>query len=204
MTKLENVDLVEKLFVKCTRYMSRIGKKPVQIPSGVTVAIDSEKVVAKGPKGELTFAINPRTSVEQKTDDKGNEVLLVTVQDEKLDAAIWGTMRSILDNTIVGVSTGWKKVLELNGVGFKMNLQGRTIVMSLGFSHEVRYDIIEGIDVSIEGNKMTITGVDRQKVGKVASEIRAFKKPEPYKGKGFKYDDEIIRRKVGKTAGKGE
>lgn len=187
--------------------MSRIGKKPVYIPEGVTVTIADEVIVVKGPKGELSRTINPQTSVTQKSGEAGSgsagearPYLEVTVTDEKENAAIWGTMRSHIANMVQGVTEGWSKALELNGVGFRMNLQGKKLVMGLGFSHEVEYQVPEGIDASIEGNVLTIVGADKEIVGKVASEIRAFKKPEPYKGKGFRYTDEIIRRKAGKAA----
>ncbi len=180
--------------------MSRIGKKLITLPAGVTVALSEEKVTVKGPKGELALALHPQVLVEEKTKENGDRVLAVTAKDASEDSAIWGTMRAILANNVNGVATGWSKILELNGVGYKMNVKGRAIVMSLGFSHEVTYNLPEGIDAVIETNKLTISGVSRELVGKVASEIRGLKKPEPYKGKGFKYSDEIIRRKAGKSA----
>lgn len=180
--------------------MSRIGKKPVILPTGVTVTIADNDVSVKGSKGELKMVLNERSKVEQKTDDAGVNYLSVTVIDKKDDAAIWGTMRSLLEGMVKGVSEGWSKQLELNGVGFKMNVAGRTLKMSLGFSHPVDYEIADGIDATIEGNVLTIAGMDKMMVGKVAAEIRALKKPEPYKGKGFKYVGEVIRRKVGKAA----
>lgn len=183
--------------------MSRIGKKPVYLPDGVTVSVNETEATVKGPKGELTLALNPRVSVEQKADEDGKAFLEATVPDKKEDSAIWGTMRAHLANMVQGVTEGWSKALELNGVGFRMNVQGKKIVMALGFSHEVEYQIPEGIDAVVENNVLTISGANKEIVGKVAAEIRALKKPEPYKGKGFRYTDEIIRRKAGKSA-KGE
>ncbi|MFH1712242.1 MAG: 50S ribosomal protein L6 [Patescibacteria group bacterium] len=179
--------------------MSRIGKKIVPILPGVTVDLKENQVVVKGPKGELTLELNPRVRVEIQTIE-GTDALVVTPVDIAEDKAIWGTMRSHLMNMVQGVTEGWLKALELNGVGFKMNLSGKILKLSLGFSHDIDYNIPEGIEVSIENNILSIRGADRQMVGQVAAEIRALKKPEPYKGKGFRYTDEVIRRKVGKAA----
>ncbi len=186
--------------MKYSKPMSRIGKKPVYITNGVSVTVTDTDVTVKGPKGELKRLLTPQVHIEQKKTEEGNEYLEVTVQDEKNNKAIWGTIRAHLENMVKGVSEGWTKELELNGVGFKMNLQGKKLVLSLGFSHEIEYMITDGIDASIEGNILTISGTDKELVGKTASEIRAFKKPEPYKGKGFRYTDEIIKRKAGKAA----
>lgn len=180
--------------------MSRIGKKPVYLTEGVTATINGQEVTVKGPKGELSLQLHDNASVEQKATEEGAAYLDVTVNDDKTDAAIWGTMRSLLDGMVLGVTQGWSKALELSGVGFKMNVAGKAVNMSLGFSHDVTYNLPEGIDASIEGSVLTISGIDKRLVGKVAAEIRALKKPEPYKGKGFRYTDEIIRRKVGKAA----
>lgn len=180
--------------------MSRIGKKPVLLPSGVSVTITDGKVSVKGPKGESHLDLHPSALLEQKKTEEGADYLEVTVKDAKADSAIWGTMRSLIQGMVIGVTEGWSKSLELNGVGFKMNVSGKKLNMRLGFSHEIDYILPEGIEASIEGNVLTISGISKMLVGKVAAEIRAFKKPEPYKGKGFKYTDEIIRRKVGKAA----
>lgn len=177
--------------------MSRIGRKPVFIPEGVTVAINGSEVLVKGPKTELKRTFPEAVSVTEVTDDNGHYLSVDAIDGE---GAIWGTCRSHLANMVQGVAEGWKKVLELNGVGFKMNLQGKKLILNLGFSHDINYDLPEGVEAVIEGNKITISGADKETVGQVAAEIRAFKKPEPYKGKGFKYNDEIIRRKAGKTA----
>lgn len=180
--------------------MSRIGKKPVLVPAGVTIAVSDEQLSVTGLKGTLNLASHPRVRFEQAEDEIKGTILNVTVVDESEDKAIWGTMRSHAHNMVQGVTEGWKKELVLNGVGFKMNISGSALKMSLGFSHDVNYTIPEGIDAAIEGNKLSISGMDKELVGKTASEIRSFKKPEPYKGKGFKYSDEIIRRKAGKAA----
>ena len=180
--------------------MSRIGKKPVALPQGITAMVAQTTVTVKGPKGELTLAIHPHAHIVLR-DDENVSALHVTVDDpEKNDRAIWGTMRALLAQMVTGVSAGFTKVLELNGVGFKMSAQGNTLKFSLGFSHDVTYVLPEGVSAKIETNTLTLTGTDAQAVGRAAAEIRAFKKPEPYKGKGFRYNDEIVRRKAGKAA----
>jgi large subunit ribosomal protein L6 len=180
--------------------MSRIGKKPVALPSGVTATVADATVTVKGPKGELTLTMHPHARVLLR-DEEGVSVLYVTVTDpEKDDRAIWGTMRALLAQMVAGVSTGFSKSLELNGVGFKMSAQGNKLTFSLGFSHDVVYELPAGVLAKIEANVLTLSGADAQAVGRAAAEIRAFKKPEPYKGKGFRYTDEIVRRKAGKAA----
>ncbi len=180
--------------------MSRIGKKPVFLPSGVTATIDAGVVMVKGPKGELSLNLHPHTTATLSIEE-GKEQIDVTVKDpEREDRAIWGTMRALIAQKVIGVSEGYSKALELNGVGFKMNVQGTTLVFALGFSHEVKFVLPAGITAKIETNVLTISGADAEVVGKVAAEIRAMKKPEPYKGKGFRYTDEVIRRKAGKAA----
>jgi large subunit ribosomal protein L6 len=185
--------------------MSRIGKKPVFLPAGVTATIvqtmDVTTVAVKGPKGELSLSLHPHTSVAELKDDEGRAYLEVTVLDgEREDRAMWGTMRALLAQMVEGITTGFKKALELNGVGFKMNLQGQTLVMSLGFSHEVRYTLPPEVAGKIEQNILTLTSANCAVLGQCAAEIRSLKKPEPYKGKGFRYTDEIIRRKAGKAS----
>lgn len=180
--------------------MSRIGKKPVYLPAGVTATVGDERVVIKGPKGELVLKLHPHAQVAV-TEDEGKTRLDVTVQDpESGDRAIWGTMRALLAQMVLGVTSGYTKTLELNGVGFRMNIQGKVLVCSLGFSHEVRYDLPDNLEAKVENNVLTVSSTDAELVGRVAAEIRALRKPEPYKGKGFKYSDEIIRRKAGKAA----
>jgi large subunit ribosomal protein L6 len=176
--------------------MSRIGKQPIEIPSGVTLAIDGRAVGIKGPKGELSVTLPPKVSIEQKEQE-----LVVSVSDttQARLAAFWGLGRTLVSNAILGVTEGFSKKLEVNGVGYKVQLNGKTLVLNVGYSHPVEFDIPEGIEASVEGNTITISGIDKQLVGEIASQIRRVRKPEPYKGKGIKYSDEIIRRKEGKV-----
>lgn len=181
--------------------MSRIGKKPVFLPAGVTATMKDQDVMIKGPKGELTLRLHPHATCAQSTAENGAARLDVTVLDPEMnDRAVWGTMRALLQKMVKGVTEGYSKALELNGVGFKMNLKGKGLVFSLGFSHEVSYELPEGVTAKIDANTLTLSGIDAEAVGRAAAEIRALKKPEPYKGKGFKYTDEVIRRKAGKAA----
>ena len=180
--------------------MSRIGKKLVSIPDGVKVTVDADRVVTvQGPKGELSFEhhrdINIVVDEAQKTVQATRRI------ETKKTNALWGTMIRLVENMIIGVSQGFEKKLELNGVGFRMNVQGKKLALALGFSHPVDRDIPEGLEVKVEGNALTVSGCDKQRVGQFAAEIRSLKPVEPYKGKGFKYHDEIVRRKEGKKAG---
>ncbi len=179
--------------------MSRIGKKPVFLSQGVTATINDGSVTVTGPKGSLTLALHPRTMVTLREED-GVRALDVTVRNPDEDGAIWGTMRALLAQYVLGVAQGFTKALELNGVGFKMSAQGNMLTFALGFSHDVKYTLPEGVSAKIENNVLTLSGMSAEAVGRAAAEIRAFKKPEPYKGKGFRYTDEIIRRKAGKAA----
>lgn len=197
----ESVASEENLFAKFTkRLMSRIGKKPVALPEGVTAIVAQATVTMKGPKGESTLALHPHAHVEL-CENEGVSTLVVTVDDpEKADRAIWGTMRALVAQFVQGVSVGFEKKLELNGVGFKMSASGNKLTFSLGFSHEITYELPAGVTAKIEGNMLSLSGINAESVGRAASEIRSFKKPEPYKGKGFRYSDEIVRRKAGKSA----
>ena len=179
--------------------MSRIGKKPVLISAGVTTSVNAGVVTIKGPKGELMLSLPEGVLVTEATTEKG-AVLEVTVTDTDTHAAIWGTIRAHLQNMVKGVTEGWTKQLELNGVGYRMNLQGSLLTLNLGFSHDVKYPLPKELTAALKDNVLTLSGASRQMVGAVAAEIRAMKKPEPYKGKGFKYVGEIIRRKLGKQA----
>lgn len=192
---------VVNLFAKSTkRYMSRIGKKPVALPQGITATVADATLTVKGPKGELTLAVHPHAHVVLRDED-GVSVLHVTVNDpDKDDRAIWGTMRALVAQMVKGVAEGFSKKLELNGVGFKMSLQGNVLTFSLGFSHDITYTLPPSVSAKIDTNALVLSGVNAQEVGRAAAEIRAFKKPEPYKGKGFRYSDEIVRRKAGKAA----
>lgn len=175
--------------------LSRIGKLPIEIPSGVTITVDSGDVTVKGPKGELKQFITP--AVDVKIEDG---TLTVSPKDESKPArSQHGLMRSLINNMVVGVTNGFEKKLEVNGVGFRINGGGQNLEMSLGFSHPVKYTAPEGVDLKVDKMTITVSGIDKQKVGQVAAEIRALKKPEPYKGKGIKYADEVILRKAGKT-----
>lgn len=180
--------------------MSRIGKLPVEIPGGVTVEIDGSTVRVKGAKGELHQAIPEHVTVTVEE----NQVVVTRDNDEKAARANQGLIRSLIANMVEGVHKGFTKKLEVEGVGFKVNLAGKNLKMALGFSHDIEYSIPEDIQVSVDGNKISLEGASKQRVGQIASEIRAFKKPEPYKGKGIRYEDEYILRKAGKAAGGAE
>lgn len=175
--------------------MSRIGKLPIAIPSGVTITVDDSCVTVAGPKGTLSQFTMPGITVKQVE----NQVLVARQDDTKLQRSKHGLMRSLVNNMIVGVTQGFSKKLEINGVGFRASVEADKLKMSLGFSHDVIYKIIQGISVTVEQNIITVTGISKQQVGQVASEIRALKKPEPYKGKGIKYVGERIIRKSGKS-----
>ncbi len=181
--------------------MSRVGKIIREIPQGVTVNVSDGILIVKGPKGELKQTLHPVISINVE-DNKVN----VTILDEtdKIQTSLWGTFSSILGNMIQGVVEGFKKQLEINGVGYKVAMQGKDLNIEVGYSHPVLFKAPEGIIFTVEKNLITIEGIDKQRVGETAANIRKIRKPEPYKGKGIKYIDEIIRRKAGKTASKGE
>ncbi len=175
--------------------MSRIGKQPITIPSGVNVVIDSDNVVVNGTKGSLTqFRLEGIDIVQE-----GEEILVSRKSDEAEFRARHGLMRSLINNMVVGVSSGFSKKLELNGVGYRVASEGAGLKLNLGFSHDVRFPLPQGVDAKVEGNLITISGISKQQVGQIAAEIRALKKPEPYKGKGIKYENERIIRKSGKS-----
>ena len=179
--------------------MSRIGKKPVVIPANVTVDIAEGNVVTvKGPKGSLTHTFHPDMILKVE----GNVATVERPDEEHLHKSLHGLSRTLLNNMVVGVEKGYSKELEINGVGFRAEKKGTQLVMRLGYSHEVFVDEIPGINIEVNGNKITIRGIDKQVVGQFAAEVRSKRPPEPYKGKGIKYTTEVIRRKVGKTGGK--
>ena len=179
--------------------MSRIGKKPVVIPAGVTVNVGEGNVVTvKGPKGELTNTFN----ADMMINVEGNVLTVSRPTDEANHRALHGLTRTLISNMVEGVEKGFAKELEINGVGYRADKKGNQLVMRLGFSHEVIMEEIPGITIEVNGNKITIRGIDKQAVGQFAAEVRGKRPPEPYKGKGIKYTDEVIRRKVGKTGGK--
>lgn len=177
--------------------MSRIGKLPIIIPDQVNVSLEGNTLKIKGPKGELSQKIHTHVNVEIKEKE-----IKVTVRqpEEKNDRSLWGLFRVLINNMIKGVTEGFEKKLEVNGVGYKAQVSGRKLVLNLGYSHPIEYEVPEGVEVKGEKNIITISGADRQRVGQAAAEIREFRKPEPYKGKGIKYIDEVIRRKAGKAA----
>ncbi|PCH45301.1 MAG: 50S ribosomal protein L6 [Hyphomicrobiales bacterium] len=175
--------------------MSRIGKKPVIIPEGVTANLEGNTVTAKGPKGELSFVVNEQVLVKLEE----GAVTVSPVDNSKTARSQWGTSRTMIENIFTGVKEGYTKTLLINGVGYRAALQGTKLNLSLGFSHEVIYEAPEGVTLACpKPTVITVTGHDKQVVGQVAAEIRAYRPPEPYKGKGVKYDDEIIFRKEGK------
>jgi large subunit ribosomal protein L6 len=177
--------------------MSRVGKKILEIPDKVDLKVDNQVVRVKGPKGELSLALHPHVSV--KVD---GQQLTVGVKDETdgKDQALWGLFRRLIGNMVTGVTEGFEKKLEVNGVGYKVSLAGQVLKLDVGYSHSVEFPIPDGIQISVEKNVITVSGIDKQQVGEVAAGIRRIRKPEPYKGKGIKYVDETIRRKAGKAA----
>ena len=180
--------------------MSRIGRMPISIPAGVEVKIEgSNLVTVKGPKGTLTQQLHPNMTIAQE----GSELHVTRPNDAKENRSLHGLTRTLLSNMITGVTEGFKKELDVNGVGYRVAKDGKKLVMNLGFSHQVIMEEIEGITIEVPGpNKIIIHGCDKQKVGQFAAEVREKRPPEPYKGKGIKYTDEVIRRKAGKTGAK--
>lgn len=179
--------------------MSRIGRMPVVIPAGVTVTVaEGNKVTVKGSKGTLEKVLPAEMSI--KVED--GHVIVSRPNDLKKMKALHGLTRTLIHNMVVGVSEGFEKVLEVNGVGYKAAKQGKKLTLSLGYSHPVEMTDPEGLEAVVDGNKITVKGIDKEKVGQYAAEIREKRAPEPYKGKGIKYADEVIRRKVGKTGKK--
>ena len=180
--------------------MSRIGRMPITVPAGVTVTVAEGNVVTvKGPKGELTRAMRPEMMIKQE----GNTITVERPSDDKLHRSLHGLTRTLLSNMVTGVTEGFKKELDVNGVGYRVAKEGKNLVMNLGFSHQVNIPEIEGITIAVPApNKIVINGCDKQAVGQFAAEVREKRPPEPYKGKGIKYADEVIRRKVGKTGAK--
>ncbi|MBI4133311.1 50S ribosomal protein L6 [Candidatus Uhrbacteria bacterium] len=177
--------------------MSRIGKKPIIIRAGVTTTVDGRTVRVKGPKGELTMTLHPHVRVEERA---GELVVTVASPDVASDRALWGLSRTLIENMVHGVTEGFKKQLEVIGIGYKVALQDRALKVEVGFSHPVIFELPTGIEAQVEKNTITIVGADRQLVGDVAAQIRSIRKPEVYKGKGIKYIDEVVRRKAGKAA----
>ena len=175
--------------------MSRIGKLPIQIPSGVTITVDSDVINVEGPKGKLVV---PHLSDVTVTVEDGN-IIVARKDDQKVAKAQHGLQRALLANAVKGITEGFEKKLEVNGVGFRVASSNNELTMSLGFSHEVKYKAQEGVTVTNDKMTITVSGIDKQAVGQTAAEIRSLKKPEPYKGKGIKYADEVLLRKAGKA-----
>ena len=178
--------------------MSRIGKKPVAIPAGVEVNIDGSVVTVKGPKGTLTKEFNHLMKISKQ----GDEVIVERPDEENLSKSLHGLTRTLIHNMVEGVTNGYTKELEINGVGYRAAKAGKKLTLTLGYSHPVEMEDPEGIETKVDGNKITVSGIDKEKVGQFAAEIRTKRPPEPYKGKGIKYTTETIRRKVGKTGKK--
>ena len=179
--------------------MSRIGRMPIAIPAGVTVEIaENNKVTVKGPKGTLERVLPAEMEIKQE----GEEILVNRPNDLKKMRSLHGLTRTLIHNMVIGVTEGYTKVLEVNGVGYRAAKQGNKLHLALGYSHPVEMVDPDGITTTVDGNKITVSGIDKEKVGQYAAEIREKRAPEPYKGKGIKYVDEVIRRKVGKTGKK--
>ena len=179
--------------------MSRVGRMPIAIPAGVTVDIaENNHVTVKGPKGTLERTL----PAEMEITREGEEIIVKRPNDLKRMKSLHGLTRTLISNMVIGVTDGYQKVLEVNGVGFRAAKQGKKLTLNLGFSHPVEMEDPEGIETTVENNIITVKGIDKERVGQFAAEIRDKKRPEPYKGKGIKYSDEVIRRKVGKTGKK--
>ncbi|OGE81463.1 MAG: 50S ribosomal protein L6 [Candidatus Doudnabacteria bacterium RIFCSPLOWO2_02_FULL_48_8] len=176
--------------------MSRIGKKPITIPSGVTAEVIDQILKVKGPKGELSLTIHPKVKAVKRDSE-----LVVEVADKasKQEKALWGLFRSLINNMVLGVTNGYTKILEVNGVGYKAAVTGKSLTLNLGYSHPIEMAIPPGLEAKVDKNLITISGSDKQQVGQFAAVVRSQREPEPYKGKGIKYSDEIIRRKAGKV-----
>lgn len=178
--------------------MSRVGKRPILVPKGVEVMIQGDRVAVKGPKGRLERTISPDIEVRILE----GKVTLSPVGESKQSGAQHGLHRALIANMIKGVTTGFEKALDIVGIGYRAELSGKTAVMHLGYSHPIHFDLPEGIDAKIEKTRITLSGIDKEKLGLTAAKMRGFRKPEPYKGKGIKYADETIRRKAGKSGSK--
>jgi large subunit ribosomal protein L6 len=181
--------------------MSRIGKMPIIIPAGVETTIAEDEITIKGPKGSLKVKIPEGVKLEKNAESNALVVEIANREDGK-QRALWGLIRQLVANAVLGVQNAYTKSMEFVGVGFRVEVQGNAIKMEVGFSHPVIFQLPEGISASVEKNVLTISGIDKQQVGEISAQIRKIRPPEPYKGKGIKYTDEVIRRKAGKTASK--
>jgi large subunit ribosomal protein L6 len=182
--------------------MSRIGRKPIEIPKGVQVSITKDTVSVKGPKGSLTLPRHKAIEIKQAKDEGKDVVVFERAGNEGPERAAHGLMRALVNNMFEGVTKGFEKQLEINGVGYKAEIKGQKITLSLGYSHPIEYVLPEGIAAKTDKNLLILSGIDREKLGGAAAKIRSFRPPEPYKGKGIKYVTETVLRKAGKTAGK--
>jgi large subunit ribosomal protein L6 len=183
--------------------MSRIGRKPLEIPKGVTVSITGDAVSTKGPKGTLTLKRHKDIEIKQtKDEDKKDVIVFERRGNLGSQRAAHGLMRALVGNMLTGVTQGFTRQLEINGVGYKAEIKGPKLVLSLGFSHPIEYPLPDGISAKVEKNLLVLSGIDRQALGAATAKIRSFRPPEPYKGKGIKYVEETVLRKAGKTAGK--
>lgn len=185
-----------KLHLFYIKDMSKIGRKPIAIPDGVQVQVQDGTLQAKGPKGELSVEIHEKVKVEKQDD---SVVVSVGNPENRSERELWGTFRVLVSNVIEGVAKGFEKKLEINGVGYRAQINGDTLELNVGYSHPIHMEIPKELEVKVEKNVITINGIDKQLVGQFAAEVRATRKPEPYKGKGIKYSDEVIRRKAGKV-----
>lgn len=176
--------------------MSKIGQQPILIPSGVTVLIENNIATIKGPKGELKVALSKDIDVKVE----GNDITLSIKKDNKITRSLWGTLRMLIANNIKGVTEGWKKQLELVGTGYRSEVQGNKLVLTVGYSHPIIVEAPVGITFKVEKSVINVDGIDKQVVGQISADIRSSRPPEPYKGKGVKYVGEVIRRKAGKAA----
>jgi len=181
--------------------MSRLGKLPIELPNNTEISFQNDYIIVKGPKGELKQANHPLVNVKLEEVD-GIKKIIVSVADKnnKESRALWGLYRVLIQNMVNGVNNAFEKKLEINGVGYRASVAGNVLMVNAGYSHPVDFQIPTGIDIVVDKNVITVSGIDKQKVGETAAQIRKIRKPEPYKGKGIKYADELLRRKSGKTA----
>lgn len=179
--------------------MSRLGKLPIMLPAGTTAVLNKDILTVNGPKGQLTQAIHQLVNVVINSD---HIMVGVDNKEDRQQRAFWGLFHKLVGNMVIGVNQGYEKKLEINGVGYRASLAGQKLTLNLGFSHPIEFILPEGITGQVEGNVVTIAGIDKQLVGEISAQIRRLRKPEPYKGKGIKYSDEVIRRKAGKTSAK--
>ncbi|HLU65989.1 MAG TPA: 50S ribosomal protein L6 [Kofleriaceae bacterium] len=177
--------------------MSRVGKKPIPVPSGVQVSVSGSAISVKGPKGQLQMDLHPKVKVTQE----GSELVCTRDSDDRESRAAHGLVRAHLANMVQGVSAGFQRKLEINGVGYRAEVSGKKLVLQLGYSHPINYDLPDGVTAAVDKNVVVLSGIDKQLLGATAAKVRSFRPPEPYKGKGVKYAEETILRKVGKAAG---